>query len=46
MVAEQRFRRLDGPELLAAVVAAQVYVDGQPVVIPPPAVPPGKREVP
>lgn len=30
-VAEQRFRRLDAPELLAAVSAGQRFVDGQPV---------------
>jgi transposase-like protein len=44
MVAEQRFRRLDAPELLAAVFAGQTYADGQPVVPPPAAVPAQKRE--
>lgn len=44
MVAEQRFRRLDAPELLAAVFAGQCYADGQPVVLPQPAPPARKRE--
>jgi hypothetical protein len=30
-VAEQRFRRLDAPDLLAAVSAGQRFVDGQAV---------------
>lgn len=33
MVAEQRFRRLNAPELLAAVAAGQQCVDGQAVSI-------------
>lgn len=44
MVAEQRFRRLDAPALLAAVYAGQRYADGQPIRLPQPAAPATKKE--
>ena len=43
MVAELRFRRLDAPELLAAVFAGQRYADGQPLVLPQPVLPARKK---